>query len=389
MKPFISIIVPIYNVEKYLDKCLFSIRNQSLKEIEIICIDDCSPDKSAKIVEKHQKEDSRIKLLRHDKNKGLGGARNTGILAAQADYIAGVDSDDTIHPDMMRQLWENTQEGKFDIVCCGFDRVDEKGKVLSSAIFSATEVTNENNSINIFTLFYPSFWNKIWRRSLFIDNNIFFPEHLYFEDLATTPKILTKAKHIKIIEVSLYKYLQRNDAITATYTDKHIVDFFKVFAIIRNHLIEYNLYNQYEASFLLMVDNSMFWYSNKLIESGMADKFIDQHLRHLLMLKVSYLENITLVEDKTNDELLSLIKSAHTTEDVKNNSRGSKVAIHSKLGSTELVPIQKLGCWLFSIVFRPFIKPNHLSKLKLSPVAFFQDSKNQFTIIIGKLLRIT
>lgn len=387
MKPLISVIVPIYNVESYLENCLKSILNQSLQNIEILCIDDCSPDNSAKIVEKYQKTDSRIKLIKHKQNKGLGGARNTGIVEARADYIAGVDSDDTIHPDMMKLLYEATQGGKFDIVCCGFNRVDEKGKILSSASFPDAEVTNINNSINIFTTFYPAFWNKLWRRSLFIRNNIFFPEHLYFEDLATTPLILTKAKHIKIIENSLYSYIQRENAITSTFTDKHIVDFFKVFSVIRTHLINEKLFNRYRTDFFSMIDSSMRWYSERVVKSEMKNEDIDQHLRHLLMLKVSYLENSDLLVEKNEEELLSLIKLAHTQKEIiKQKTVGTGRSSKTKV--KELVPIQILGCWLFGIIFRPFIQLNHLNKLKRRPVDFFQDSKNSFTIFIGKLLRI-
>ena len=96
IEPKISIIIPVYNVEKYLRECLDSCINQTLADIEIICVDDCSPDNSIKILEEYQAKDYRIKIFRHEKNKNLGAARNTGIQNAIGEYVWFVDSDDYI-----------------------------------------------------------------------------------------------------------------------------------------------------------------------------------------------------------------------------------------------------------------------------------------------------
>ncbi|MCD5380645.1 hypothetical protein LR004_01850, partial [Candidatus Gracilibacteria bacterium] len=191
----------------------------------------------------------------------------------------------------------------------------------------------------------------------------------------------------KTIENSLYSYTQRENTITSTFTDKHIFDFFKVFSVIRTHLINEKLFNRYRTDFFSMIDSSMVWYSERVVKSEMKNEDIDQHLRHLLMLKVSYLENSDLLVEKNEEELLSLIKLAHTQKEIiKQKTVGTGRSSKTKV--KELVPIQILGCWLFGIIFRPFIQLNHLNKLKRRPVDFFQDSKNSFTIFIGKLLRI-
>lgn len=102
--PQISIIIPVYNTSKYLDQCLNSLVNQTLTDIEIICVDDCSPDDSASILQNWSEKDSRIKVIRHAQNKRQGGARNTGIKAATADYVGFVDSDDYVSHDFYALL---------------------------------------------------------------------------------------------------------------------------------------------------------------------------------------------------------------------------------------------------------------------------------------------
>ncbi len=313
MKPLISIIVPIYNVEKYIDKCLHTIRNQTLKNIEIICIDDCSPDNSSLIVEEHQKEDSRISLIYHATNTGLGGARNTGICMAKADYIASVDSDDFIKPEMMEILWKATDNKKYDIVCCGFERVDEKGVTLIEQKYSSKIVNTINDRVNIFSLVNPAFWNKVWRRSLFIENNIFFPEHDYFEDMSTTPRLVSKATQIKIIENILYTYMVREGSITTTYSEKHILDYFKGFEVLQQYLEDNDLLVDYENNFLTFINGSLRFHSNNVINSGAQPKVIELYLKQLLLLKYSFIDNRELLCNKTTKELFTLLAGNSTS----------------------------------------------------------------------------
>ena len=162
IKPKISVIVPIYKCEDFLDDCLKSVCEQTFRDIEIICVDDCTPDNSVAIVEQYQARDDRIKLIRHEHNLGLGGARNTGIRAAAADFIASVDSDDTMKPHMIETLWEASDHGFYDVVNCGFDRTDPSGKVLSTQKTSRRTIVNEGQ-LNFFHTMNPAFWNKLWR----------------------------------------------------------------------------------------------------------------------------------------------------------------------------------------------------------------------------------
>jgi glycosyltransferase involved in cell wall biosynthesis len=237
MKPIVSVIVPIYKTEKYLEKCLESIINQTLHEIEIICVDDCSPDRSATIVEEYSRRDNRISLIKHTENLGLGGARNTAIRASRADYIASVDSDDFILPTMIEKLWSATENGLYDVVVCGFESVDEYDIHISYNRPKARVIHNDNNEINIFNITNPAFWNKIWRRSLYVDNSIFFPQRVHYQDFATTPRILSKSRKIRFIDDVLYKYLIRPGSATYSMSAKHIIDYLKVFEVLRNFLV--------------------------------------------------------------------------------------------------------------------------------------------------------
>ena len=117
IEPKISIIIPVYNVEKYLRECLDSCINQTLADIEIICVDDCSPDNSIKILEEYQAKDYRIKIFRHEKNKNLGAARNTGIQNAIGEYVWFVDSDDYIDTKACQILYDAIKEFNVDMLC--------------------------------------------------------------------------------------------------------------------------------------------------------------------------------------------------------------------------------------------------------------------------------
>ncbi len=312
MIPLISIIVPIYNVEQYLTKCLQSIAQQSLQEIEIICIDDCSPDNSNKIVTKHIKIDSRISLITHKENTGQGGARNTGIMAAKADYILCVDSDDSLQPNMLKTLWDATGNGEYDVICCGYKCVNEKGDILSHHSYPASVHKNDNHEFNIFS-FNTAPWNKLWKKSVFIQNNIWFPHHMHYQDLATIPRLFCKAKTIKVIEDKLYLYLIRDNSVTTTFSARHIFDYVKVFEIIIDFLKEEGLSIHYQQELTDMVGNHLHFHATNVAKSNMAKPEKKYYLQILLMLKLSFLKNHLFLKSVNRKHLLSLIKDAHAT----------------------------------------------------------------------------
>ncbi len=366
MKPLISVIVPVYNTAKYLDKCLESILQQSMREIEIICVDDCSFDGSYLIVEKYKKQDERIKLIRHNENKGSGGARNTGIIAAKANFIASVDSDDTMLPNMIQALWDECENGKFDIVDCGFYLVDEEGRRLSKRRYAHQVIANnQDNNVDIFSLLSSNFWNKLWRKSLFLENQIFFPEGIYYEDLATIPRLLAKSKNIKIIDKCLYNYLIREGSITNSYSQKHIDDYFKVFSILKNFLVNQNMFEGYRTTFESVVHNNIYYHTRHILSLEMDDYKLSRYLDRLLTLKSEYL-NIKKPSVSGNISELTL----------------------ALMPRSQLTSPQRIGSDVFAFLLKYSMTSRQQVKLKENPKAFFSDSKNSFTRAFGRFIKL-
>ena len=174
LNPPVSVVIPVHNVERLVPACLRSVMAQTLRDIEIICVDDASTDGSLAVLQAFAREDARIRILTHTINQGVGGARNTGVRAARGDYIASVDSDDTIDPEMLATLHATAVEGDFDVVCCGARVVDEAGRVLETWIRPDATVIVTDHHRDLFDLMDPTVWNKLWRRSIFTDHDLWF-----------------------------------------------------------------------------------------------------------------------------------------------------------------------------------------------------------------------
>ncbi|MFR5264943.1 glycosyltransferase family 2 protein [Clostridium sp.] len=211
----ISVIVPIYNVEKYLENCINSILNQSYKDFELILVDDGSPDNCGKICDDYAKKDSRIKVI-HKKNGGLSDARNVGIEAAKGEYISFIDSDDWIHKDFYLTLFNALSSSNSDIAICNFLKVsnnDIKDKIINTnptvETLSNLEVLNDLYSDNYVNCIIAC--NKLYKTILFKD--IKFPVGKIHEDEFTTPKVLFESNKIAIIDEPLYYYRQTPNSI--------------------------------------------------------------------------------------------------------------------------------------------------------------------------------
>lgn len=341
----ISVIIPIYKCEKFLGACLDSVLSQTFSDFEIICVDDCTPDDSVAIVRSYMQRDPRIRLERHPANLGLGGARNTGIRVARGDFIASVDSDDTIKPNMLEVLWKASENGFYDIVVCGFDRVDADGKFLSAQHVGDKAVVNDGG-MDIFSGMNPAFWNKLWRKSLYTDNDIWFPNHLYYQDTATTPRILAKARHVRFVPHSLYNYLVRSESISTTASPKHLTDYFKVFDIILDFLEKEGVEGENFESFLSYIDRGIAHHANIGAQLGLGEGEQVQYLRHLLAFKTGYIENRRLVAEKSKEELISLLEKARTKSD--------------------LLPPDGRPILRLSIIVKTFLRPAILERFLLS-----------------------
>ena len=212
MNPVISIIVPVYKVEKYLVKCVNSILNQTFSEFELILVDDGSPDECPKMCDELAQKDSRIKVL-HKENGGLSDARNAGIEVATGDYLGFVDSDDYIAPDMYEKLYGLITENGCDVAVCGAVVVkeDEEAEYTDSdevLVLDRNEALHEMIQKRLFAV---NTWNKLYKKELF--REIRFPKGMLYEDLATTYKLITEAKKVCYSPMKKYAYLQRQGSI--------------------------------------------------------------------------------------------------------------------------------------------------------------------------------
>ena len=220
----VSIIIPVYNVERYLKQCLNSVVNQTLKEIEIICVNDGSTNHSPQILEEYAKKDERIKVV-HKKNAGLGAARNTGIGYAKGEYIGFVDSDDWIDITMFRKLYENAQFYNSDIVMCPMLIVNETNEELNNLPYYDLDCFNEdfNNSVfghektkDFILKIAVNAYNKIYRTEFINKINAKFPEGLIFEDNPFFYHTYLNAMSVSLIRDFLYFHrVNRKDSITS------------------------------------------------------------------------------------------------------------------------------------------------------------------------------
>ncbi len=227
MKRF-SLIVPVYKVENYIEKCLLSIKDQIFKDFECLIIDDGSPDCSIEIAKKVIGDDERFKIY-HKKNGGLSDARNYGLNLVSGEYVWFIDSDDSITLDSLVKLNEEIEINGSDIICFDmcYEYTNKKNTISKGANFRISnfkenlEIINIDNSAN----------SKIYKREFL--KNKFFPKGMWYEDMAVISLWLMEAKKVSYLSDALYNYLQREGSITKSI-DERVFDIYKAILIIKN-----------------------------------------------------------------------------------------------------------------------------------------------------------
>ena len=251
-RPIISIIIPIYNTGKYLEKCLDSIVKQSFNDFEVICVDDGSTDNSYDILTEYKNKYNNFKII-HQYNQGVAVARNTGLKYVDGDYIIFIDSDDFIKNDYLEKLYNECIKTNADVVICNFYRYYDK---LSTSIpvlykkrrgiYSSDDILKSLIPDN---LIHSYLWNKLWKKNLF--DNMVFP-NIKYEDIAIMCQLFYKANKISIIDDSLYYYRIRKTSIVRNYSITTQNDYMKAYFYTRIFLKENNIYNKFKSSFKLL-----------------------------------------------------------------------------------------------------------------------------------------
>ena len=278
----VSIIVPVYNVEKYLSFCLDSLVNQTFKDIEIICVNDGSTDNSAEVLEHYAGFDKRIKIINKE-NGGLSSARNAGLDAASGKYIAFVDSDDFVSHFLVERAYNFVQKKNADFAAFGFDYVVGNSLKLYESGFSFPKslvgkcVYETDLNENFYTKIHPTAWCKFYSAKLIQNNNLRFCEDIIFEDLPFAAEVYLSANRMVYTNLPLYYYRAERQGSILSRRDEKTVDFITAiervddvfhkygrFEKYKNALMQYNI--QRSIHYFITVDGTYrekFFYSMK------------------------------------------------------------------------------------------------------------------------------
>lgn len=236
MQPLVSVIVPIYKAEDVLIRCLDSLRLQSLTNIEILLIDDASPDKCGDICDKYVECDARFRVFHNKTNQGLSISRNIGIENSVSEYLMFVDSDDYVHKDFCKEAYECAIQYQADLVMFdrrefGYSRFFESKRIVNSSLTSGYKTQMEAIDL-LLNEIGSAAWNKLYRKKLF--KNISYPPGYLYEEIATTYKIVCVASRIYCLNKKLYYRCYHEGSITTQKTEKHLHDW------INNYLQQYH-----------------------------------------------------------------------------------------------------------------------------------------------------
>lgn len=256
MRPLVSVIIPVFNTEEYLEKCLDSIVNQSLADIEILVINDCSEGDTEAVLDKYA-SNSKIKYHKLNKNIGLGAVRNLGIKKATGKYVTFCDSDDWVDFFLYEYMASALENTKSEIAICGILKEFPYGdKSVIKSSFEKEIVLNADTAFKIMTFQYdfgititPSANNKMIRKSFLDKHEISFAERVYYEDLYFSFKTLLLTDKVVCIPKYYYHYFRRDKSIIISISKYHIDSFYHVFKQLKDFLKFNNLFNEYKYNY--------------------------------------------------------------------------------------------------------------------------------------------
>ena len=243
-KPKITIIIPVYNVEQYLRQCLDSVVNQTMREIQIICVNDGSPDNSRSILQEYADKDSRIEII--DKtNGGISSARNAAYPHIRGKYTLFIDSDDWLELDLCEKTYQKSEITGAEMTVFFYSK-EQDGSCPMSHISLQDKVTIEDK---LPVLTHPTAWSKLWRTDFLLDNKLYFPEGLVWEDNLVHWQAVTLAEKISVLPEQLYHYRFRPASIMQI--SENSMQVIPIYSKIYEFLLESGYYATYREEFIL------------------------------------------------------------------------------------------------------------------------------------------
>jgi len=241
----VSLIIPIYNGENHLSKALESAINQSLRDIEIIIINDGSTDNTASLLEQFNKSDKRIHIKTQPKNIGLGAARNLGIEMASGDFLYFLDADDYLHPNALEILYNQAISENLDILQSKFIRKNRNSKkILPKELVPLPKAVDSVEYFHQDFFISPTSWAKLYKTEFIINHNIKF-KNIYFEDMPFVFEAISKAKRINNNMAPTYIYQKQENSITSSFSEKHIDDYIYVLNELQVYFLREDLTDKY------------------------------------------------------------------------------------------------------------------------------------------------
>ena len=296
--PKVSVILPVYNEEKYLNQCLDSLRRQTLSDIEIICVDDGSTDGSLAVLRNYEKLDERIKVITQ-KNQYAGVARNNGMKIATGKYLLFLDSDDFFELDMLEKLYLRAEEDQLDITLCHFYNYDDRSgeKILSDFSQSDSFFPKEKRSFSgadikcagIFQSMVGWAWDKLFRADFVRETGYEFPDFRSSEDGFFVFMLVARAQRIGVLDECLVWHRRNNENSLSNTRGQNWENGFRMMEMIHKELIEQGIYDVYEQSFISWVVYFQVWYLTTLYEKDAFYK-VYQHVQEHTELEFKVLQ---------------------------------------------------------------------------------------------------
>lgn len=303
-KPLISIIIPVYKVEKYLEKCIKSVLDQTYKNIQIILVDDGSPDNCGNICDNYAKIDNRIEVI-HKANGGLSEARNVGLKVARGEYIGFVDSDDYVSNEMFENLYNTLISNDVDVSICNFYTVINNKNIIKNAdngveIYNKLEILKE---ILLDKKIQSYAWNKLYKRELFKD--IEYPVGKKYEDIGTTFYILEKCNKIAVSGSPEYYYITRGDSIVNNNTEGTVIDYISLIS---------DRYDYIDKKYKELKKYNDYYITKTLITAYTDAYYLKNNSEEFLKILNNFFNKVKDIFKNNEEDIISLFNDAQKVQ---------------------------------------------------------------------------